>query len=705
MTNNRNDSKPDMHFNILQFNHPKTSVDLRFIKEEKRGWQRFIYEHQNDYFKELIDQNFDFGADEEKVVYTDFSSQQSEEEDAKLIAVKLPECNAIAKAYYTTKIQCYLKEKVNFTDYNFLKDTTVWIYDQTIQKHKYKLFKKFTLRVQFDENTNQPEMLLSYDKLSKVFNYNLESLLTMNIDFGLLINLTYQGRIISYEYFKKKNYSRHDLAYPVINNDLQKALEIPFEGNKFGHNKYKQYYEEVSSFYDEFLNQDEFKENVLGDLKWKPIDDELMDQTTSGADNLVFNNAHINKNPYFGLKLGKGVYQLPENKSSIRILYILHKSLSEKVHWLDNHLRTNRKNQQFENETALDKLFRLPVFLDHDAHITYEDKENPLKQIEEKFNNINFHKDYQYFAFFITDIDKDSCDNKELEVYYKIKEFLLYRNIASQVILKSTIENKFLSNCVRNIGVATIAKLGGIPWRLKEYNSKELIVGIGAFRTNYAFGKVKYIGSAFAFQPDGKFSEFSSFPENEMFHLAASIQRAIREYKEKNGQVERLIVHLYKTVGKKELKPIYDALANLGFDKIPVVVLTINKTESRDIMYFDPNHAQTIPESGTFVRIANKKYLLSNNTRYNGRLIKSYEGFTYPVKIQLWSSNPEIVEDDEEIQKLIDQVYQFSRMYWKSVSQQPLPVTIKYPELLSKMTPHFSNQVIPPFGRHIPFFL
>jgi hypothetical protein len=54
---------------------------------------------------------------------------------------------------------------------------------------------------------------------------------------------------------------------------------------------------------------------------------------------------------------------------------------------------------------------------------------------------------------------------------------------------------------------------------------------------------------------------------------------------------------------------------------------------------------------------------------------------------------------------LIEQVYQFSRLYYKSVRQQGLPVTIKYPEILARMLPEFSGNGIPEFGLDTLWFL
>ena len=51
--------------------------------------------------------------------------------------------------------------------------------------------------------------------------------------------------------------------------------------------------------------------------------------------------------------------------------------------------------------------------------------------------------------------------------------------------------------------------------------------------------------------------------------------------------------------------------------------------------------------------------------------------------------------DGTTIKQLIDQVYQFSRIYWKSVKQQNLPVTIKYPEMVAEMAPNFEGESVP----------
>jgi hypothetical protein len=44
-------------------------------------------------------------------------------------------------------------------------------------------------------------------------------------------------------------------------------------------------------------------------------------------------------------------------------------------------------------------------------------------------------------------------------------------------------------------------------------------------------------------------------------------------------------------------------------------------------------------------------------------------------------------------------------MYWKPVRQQNLPVTIKYPEMVAEIFPHFQGNNIPDFGKNNLWFL
>ncbi len=273
---------------------------------------------------------------------------------------------------------------------------------------------------------------------------------------------------------------------------------------------------------------------------------------------------------------------------------------------------------------------------------------------------------------------------------------------------------------VCNIAVAILAKLGGIPWRLDRELNNELIVGIGAFKTRKY--NIRYIGSTFCFANDGHFKGFNVLPADNHQLLAGAIREAVEKYKEQHKKTERLIIHFYKRMNNKEVGLIVRQLKSID-KNIPIIIVTVNKTKSSDLVLFDKDYDHKMPYSGTYIPIGMNSYILCNNTRYkptlNGdgehteeeieaeeaQLAKQLKSFPLPVKLHLQSTDETIINDPVEAKKLIDQVYQFSRMYWKSVSQQNLPVTSKYPEMVAENFSHFKGGEIPEFGKNNLWFL
>src|SRR5690606_34278225 len=124
-------------------------------------------------------------------------------------------------------------------------------------------------------------------------------------------------------------------------------------------------------------------------------------------------------------------------------------------------------------------------------------------------------------------------------------------------------------------------------------------------------------------------------------------------------------------------------------------IVSINKTEAKDITAFDmkKTNPDLMPYSGTYINIGNNQYLLFNNSRYSYGF-NSTDGYPFPVKLLIDCTDQKLLENKQTINDLIDQVYQFSRMYWKSLVQQSLPVTVSYPEMIAEVAPYFEDGII-----------
>ena len=163
-----------------------------------------------------------------------------------------------------------------------------------------------------------------------------------------------------------------------------------------------------------------------------------------------------------------------------------------------------------------------------------------------------------------------------------------------------------------------------------------------------------------------------------------------------------MIIHYYKPISKAEIDPVQKTLARLKLD-IPIVVVTINKTVSKDYVAFDTSNDDLMPLSGTIIKIAHLKYLLFNNAKYSANAFAKNHSF--PIKLSLVCTKQDYLQDVAIVKELIDQVYQFSRMYWKSVKQQNLPVTIKYAEMVAELFSFFEGDKLPDFGKNNLWFL
>jgi hypothetical protein len=62
-------------------------------------------------------------------------------------------------------------------------------------------------------------------------------------------------------------------------------------------------------------------------------------------------------------------------------------------------------------------------------------------------------------------------------------------------------------------------------------------------------------------------------------------------------------------------------------------------------------------------------------------------------------------DDIDLVEQLIDQVFQFSRMYWKSIDQQSLLVTIKYHAMVASIYTYFHHDKLYDFEKENLWYL
>ena len=681
---------PDQNLvlNIIPFEAPVAEKTFAFTTEKKDGFKPIskwecMFAYKNLFQEKDKDKSIEY-------LYTDFSE---ESEGVESIKIDLNKSIKFAKHYYTWLIYNYFKDVADVIDSNFVKDIELWFADQSLDTELYVAYKVFSIRVQVAINTDTPEMILSYDGVSLVHRM---SILELDVDTNLYSWVVYEKQVYHYEELPEEAKSNWDKVYPMLNNTLKHMFEIPVQPARSADNRYKVYKNNLDTFIKTYIKTDTFRAVIpVNGINYLKVDTIKIKNTTPGSNLLQFRKNQTDIVPYNGLS-NYGPFEHCQDPH-INMFFIFHESHRDTSAQLYKYFRDGYKNFK-----PLKHLLQKPINITKDDHIVFTDFNNPLPEIKQALSLRSIDPTQRYIAIYISPISKNEADPVKHKYYFQIKEELLKYSITSQVVDVSKISNPDFNYSLVNIGIAILAKLNGVPWRLNRSDHDELVIGVGAFKP--ANSATRYVGSAFCFSNDGKFKGFECYAQDDLIKLAVSISKAIKSYRKLHQDIKRLVIHFYKTMSRYELEPIMKELKELGLD-IPVIIVTINKTESKDLVLFDLNCPALIPVSGTFVKTGYNQFLLCNNTRYDNTLPRTTEGYPFPIKLSITSTQPELVEDYNVVKELIDQVYQFSRMYWKSVRQQNLPVTIKYPEMVAEIFPHFDSKILPEFGKNNLWFL
>ena len=686
----------ELFFNILTFNWPQKTITCYFSTTETPN----SYPVHHSKFPDNIATIFpEITQNEITKIYTTFEHPQEQ-------FLPLPidfnnKNHYLYKELLNRKIKRFFKETKNIlVTKNFVNDRQIWI--KTPQKDQnITEYEKFTLKIQFAKVSPFPELILSYDDTAKVLNQSIEELLEQ-VPPTLFKKVIHNNTLIHYQKAPLEVIQQIDLSqtYPLTSGALKKAVGITTTTTKTT-NRYIKYKKAIDAFANEYLFQDDFKSIIpLNVNNFIEVPEQNMGKVNEACNDLVFKDGVIGRIPKLDFPTKKALAR-PIHRN-IEIFFIFHESHKDVVNKLHKHL----KNGTGKYYKGLQDFASIPYHLNTELSIKFTDIENPIPEIKEKLKNYTFNNETTYAGIYISPYDKHFEDKAKRKIYYQVKEELLKRKIVSQVIdynkLKSKIDNYQYE--LNNISLALLAKLQGKPWQLSVATTRELVIGIGAFRN--IDENIQYIASAFSFQNNGTFNSFDYFTKSDTVLLSGAICNAIEEFVAIEQNPDKVVIHFYKEMSQKEIRPIVEKMKRLKLG-CPLFIININKTDAEDIMAYDSNWSgRLMPKSGTFIKIGWNQFLLFNNSRYHNTVNYSdTDSYPFPIKLSMSSPNEGALDEYITAIKLIEQVYQFSRLYWKSLRQQNVPITIKYPEMVAEIAPHFSTASIPSHGKEILWFL
>ena len=616
------------------------------------------------------------------------------------------------KRYYTLRLIEHFR-KLDFpVKSNFVNDLDVWVKSVSTYPDC-DGYRVFNLRVQFNYLDFRPELAIVMGEIRSVFNKPMSDSYYSEIpedEFNLVL---YNKSVLHYNEISDTVKRHLEDVYPCVNATLLRKLNFNRPAPDKS-NRYVKFLTEINSFKAKYLDNSAVADIMLLEKEWKTIVPNQLD--LSKLKELQFGEG-VGTEPKYAVKK-YGPKELVADDTYF--FFIMHEQDSPLAFTINEYLCGDRS----DFKGGLNGFLRIKYNTNSKLSFMFTDKDNPLPEIVEKLEMRTFDTNKKYVAIYLSPHSKETTNVQHKLIYYHVKEALLMKGIASQTIdvnkiwgTKRAIETKDekpyailkqeFNYSLPNILVAINAKLGAVPWCFPSQPKKELVIGISAYKSKEL--DEKYLGSAFSFTNEGKFQGFECFRKSQVQELAGSIALVAKEFCSRNAQLEKLVIHFYKRLSKKELQPVMDALASLNL-KFPVVVLSMNKSYSDDIVGFDLSKEHYMPLSGSYIQIGKESYLLFNNQLQTGHeTLNSREGYPFPLKINIQQFLPDdsnsIHTPIEEVETLLEQVCQFSQLYWKSVSRQWMPVTLLYPELLAKITPHFKYKDSIDKGRETLWFL
>lgn len=264
--------------------------------------------------------------------------------------------------------------------------------------------------------------------------------------------------------------------------------------------------------------------------------------------------------------------------------------------------------------------------------------------------------------------------------YYEAKAAFARLGVPTQMVTTELISNeREFGWSVANIALAAFAKLGGVPWTIDApAEERDLVLGIGRANIRTTSGQKRIFGYAVAFISNGIYRHTWSFsPASDedayLENLETALSSAIQADRDYDEPVGRLIVHLAKSTGRREIDAARRAMARAGAN-LPAAFLRIDDSTLFDIA--DGREDTLAPPKGLLVRLGPYRRLLQAEGL--GPLGPA-DG---PILLEL-DKRSDVGPD--ALEELAAQAYFLAHANWRAFNTRSRPVTLVYGELLAKL--------------------
>jgi hypothetical protein len=286
--------------------------------------------------------------------------------------------------------------------------------------------------------------------------------------------------------------------------------------------------------------------------------------------------------------------------------------------------------------------------------------------------------------------------------YLVTKAFFLTQQIPIQqfrVETAQTPDQSQLGYTLSNMGLATYAKLGGIPWVLRAdpTTTHELVVGISSSRvrqSRLSQGE-RLVGFTTVFSGDGSYFlhtvskavPFNNYSDEMLSSLRTSLERVRKDRNWQRGERVRLIFHAFKPMREAEADAVKRLAEELSDFQLEFAFLHVASDTNLQLFNRNAQGVQIgrsgkvkgiyVPERGVMVALSDRDMLVGATGAKE--LKRATDGAPVPLRLHLHQAST-----FRDLRYLGQQVMLFASHSWRGFQPASMPVTVSYSQLIAR---------------------
>lgn len=390
----------------------------------------------------------------------------------------------------------------------------------------------------------------------------------------------------------------------------------------------------------------------------------------------VFADNREAKSQFFGLR-DSGPYAAPEIAARLAFLF-----KSEDRSNSQDLFRALR-GDTYTTFTGMEKMFRAPI---SKANVTgLEVSGFDIDAISSACETLKKQFPEEHILpIALVPFSKHTSDVMTLD-YYRAKHTFLRHGFASQFIDRTkTMGDKIaLKWSISNIGLATFAKMGGVPWRIKPSTKDCLIIGIGQAHVIREEVIEKYFAYSVLTDSSGTYETIrvlaTSQDKQAYFKaLKSNLRDVLLSHQD---HYSSFVMHVTFSLKRDEIQIIKDLLSELqnsSNGQQEFVVLKFN--DHNDYFGFSTQHNSRVPFEGTITPLSKREFVMwfSGVSAADSKAPRKPER---PVHVKvLYPDKPLAMPD---LQRLLQDAINIAGANWRGFNAKSMPISVYYAKLIA----------------------